>query len=258
MDFFQSEYKNFQRDVYMLIEGTRHASLKYLTDEVTSRSNEFEPLLETVTGDDHDELVRRIADVWLEFADEEKFLRNIGLVALLARLTHALKKMAESADSFVPRKKSSYRKNGDSEFAELFREYNKRFQIDFFEKEQSRVAFIEPLRMARNKIVHEGGRVHPFKHASEVDIYGGEEGFRSKLFQNPTRRWLAAKASMRRSISQKIMWSVLRRIGSVGLVSPDHLSSTSAHHSLHAAHPLSLPAKPSRDVRSLASARPPA
>jgi len=113
--------------------------------------------------------------------EQEIFLHNMALVALATRLTHALRNMAKSADTFAPRK-GSYGNGSMSEFERLWVEYGERFGIDFTTPENAkRIAFIENMRKARNQIVHEGGEANPFKYMNEVVKAGDEELLETKF-----------------------------------------------------------------------------
>jgi hypothetical protein len=88
-------------------------------------------------------------DVLLTNISQERFLRNMALVALASRLTHALRNMTKSAESFSPRAKRYEKMTHLSEFNRLWLEYGERFGIDFT-VHADRIAFVEPMREVRN------------------------------------------------------------------------------------------------------------
>jgi hypothetical protein len=122
----------------------------------------------------HQHLVDEYGVVLATNGRQEQFLRNIALVALASRLTHALRNMARSSETFNKRKKN-YGGKG-SEFDQLWREYTNRFGIDF-EANADRIAFVETMRKVRNKIVHAGAEANTFKPLDESDLNGGDAGY---------------------------------------------------------------------------------
>jgi hypothetical protein len=125
-DPYHSKFEDFERDVHILVLGTPHAAITTLKTECQQEEDKLEP--HKASNDPkiqerlHDELER----AWMYFGDQERFIRNMALVGLLSLLIQTLKEMARAADVFVKRNKSSYRKNGDSEFVEIWREYTRR------------------------------------------------------------------------------------------------------------------------------------
>src|ERR1700739_2614584 len=115
-------------------------------------------------------LVDEHVDVLATNAAQQRFLRNMALVGLASRLTHALRAMAKAAETFNSRKKR-YGQKDMSEFTRLWVEYKERFGIDF-DAHASRIAFIEPLREVRNQIVHDGGEANTIKPLDEIEDPG--------------------------------------------------------------------------------------
>src|SRR5208282_5849930 len=105
-----------------------------------------------------------------------QFLRNMALVALSSRLTHALRNMTKSAESFAPRKKGGYGHRGMSEYRRLWMEYTERFGIDFTAN-ADRISFVEPMREVRNQIVHEGAEAQTYKFNEDIDWNEGVLAF---------------------------------------------------------------------------------
>jgi hypothetical protein len=104
----------------------------------------------------------------------------MALVALASRLTHSLRTMARSAETFSPRQ-GKYGHKGMSEFNRLWLEYKDRFGIDF-ESNKERIAFVEPLQAVRNQIVHDGGEANTLKPIAEIDLSAGQLDFLDKRF----------------------------------------------------------------------------
>jgi hypothetical protein len=150
--------------------------MSHLKPEAEAEDGKLEPRFSVSTGDEREYYIEQQQRNWQYFGDQERFLHNMALVGLLSLLTHTLNALLR-AGSFVTRKKGSYRKQGDSEFAEIWREFEKRFGIDFFEVNKELVEFIEPLRRARNQIVHNGGEAHIAKHVDDIVLDAGEEGY---------------------------------------------------------------------------------
>lgn len=176
LDFYESEYQQFQRDVHILIEGTLDASIEYLSTRVKSDLAQIEGALKKAYDDDHQQhLVDEHVDVLETISSQERFLRNIALVALASRLTHALHNMARSAESFSPRKKR-YGKKHDGEFVQLWAEYQERFGIDLSGEHKGRIAFTETMRDVRNMIVHNGGEANKHKFMDDIILDKGEAG----------------------------------------------------------------------------------
>jgi hypothetical protein len=117
MDFYDDEYRQFQWDVYVLIEGTLDASIRYLDTKAQTKLTEIKTALDkSDDAEAQEHLVDEHVDVLETNSSQERFLRNMALVALSSRLTHALRNMSKSGESFSPRKKR-YGKKGMSEYS---------------------------------------------------------------------------------------------------------------------------------------------
>jgi hypothetical protein len=174
-DIFEGEYDSFQWDVHLLIKGTLQAGIRYLETDTDSELAKIEEWLKKSTDSEYREhLVDEHVDVLSTNVAQQRFLRNMALVALASRLTHALRAMARSAEPFIPRKKQ-YGQKHMSEFARLWVEYKERFGVDF-EAHASRIAFIEPLNDVRNQIVHDGSEANTIKPFDEIEDLGSDTG----------------------------------------------------------------------------------
>lgn len=183
MDVFRDEFERFQRDVHILIVGTLSASIRYLDQKARTELESINTALERAKSDDYQQhLVDEHVDVLATNNDQERFLRNMALVALASRLTHSLRTMARSAEVFSPRKKR-YGTRDMSEFARLFAEYGERFGIDFQAASQ-KIAFVDPMREVRNQIVHEGSEANTLKPIDEMNFNLGDAGYLDMTFSD--------------------------------------------------------------------------
>jgi hypothetical protein len=181
IDSYDDEYQQFQRDVYLLIEGTLNASKKFLDVECRTELEKIKAAMDKTDDSDHHFYIQEeYGDVLLTNISQERFLRNMALVALASRLTHALRNMSKSAESFSPRTKK-YEKMKGSEFSRLWREYTERFGIDFTVHGDS-IAFVEPMREVRNQIVHDGAEAQTFKYQDRIDWSEGVLAFIDNSF----------------------------------------------------------------------------
>ena len=173
MDFFHDEFRRFEDDVNGLILGTMDAAIAHLDGQIDPVLAELKSR-ENQDDVDRDRLGEHYSYLLSEYEGQTAFLRNSTLVSLASQLTHSLHKMASFGpldldDSKADRSSSSEcdcgcdHKKGckcqhrrKSEYERLGIEYKKRFEIDFLAHKE-RIKFIEPMRMARNRIVHEGG-----------------------------------------------------------------------------------------------------
>jgi hypothetical protein len=168
MDSYDDEYHQFQWDVHVLIRGTLDASVRYLDARIRPYLENIETAIDKSHDAEHQQdLVDEHVDALDTNSRQERFLRNMALVALASRLTHALRTMSRSAESFSPRKKR-YGRKSMSEFSRLWLEYTERFGIDFSANED-RIEFVETMREVRNQIVHDGGEANTFKPYDEID-----------------------------------------------------------------------------------------
>lgn len=104
-DTYEGEYEQFQWDVHILIKGTLHASFRFLDSEVKTELAKIEEWMKKPASDEYQQhMVDEHVDVLATNAAQERFLRNMALVALASRLTHSLRTMARSAEAFSPGK----------------------------------------------------------------------------------------------------------------------------------------------------------
>jgi len=181
IDSYDDEYQQFQWDVYLLIENTRRASALHLGAKVDTDLADIKAAIEKShdpVAQEH--LVDEHVDVLETYSRQEQFLRNMALVALSSRLTHALRNMTKSA-TFSPRKKNGYGHRGMSEYKQLWMEYAERFGIDFTAN-ANRIAFVEPMREVRNQIVHEGAEAETYKFQEDIDWNDGVLAFMDDSF----------------------------------------------------------------------------
>jgi hypothetical protein len=216
IDVYRDEYEQFRRDVHILIMGTLNAATKYLDSTARQDLSQIENLMEKARGDYHQHLVEEHVDVMAQNANQETFLRNMALVALASRLTHSLRTMGRSAESFSPRKKR-YGNTSMSEFDRLWVEYEERFGIDF-QANTGRIAFVEPMREVRNQIVHEGSEANSFLPIGEMDLQGGDAGyldmwFSKKYPQYTSGQGMGAEVSVSQELLDKDVKSAIDLVG---------------------------------------------
>ena len=119
-DMYEMEYSQFQWDVHILIEGTLEASIRYLDTESATELTKIEEALKKNHFDDEyqEHLVDEHVDVMATMGGQERFLRNMALVALVSRLSHAVREMAQVGLFGKPQ--GPYGKKNDSEFQRLW------------------------------------------------------------------------------------------------------------------------------------------
>ena len=182
LDFYDDEYHQFQWDVHVLIKGTLDASIRYLDAQVPVDLAKIKAAIEKSQDTEYQHyLVDDHVDVLETNSRQERFLRNMALVALSSRLTHALRNMTKSAESFSPRRKEGYGHRGMGEYRRLWFEYTDRFGIDF-SANADRIAFVETMREVRNQIVHEGAEANTFKFSDETEWNEGVLAFMNCSF----------------------------------------------------------------------------
>ncbi len=173
-EIYPLEADSFEADVRVLIQNTLRAALEQISGAAQTELTAIETALKKTTDDEAQEhLVDEHVDVLAQELSQERFLRNMALVALASRLTHALRKMARTAEHFRPRKRR-YGSSSDSEFERLWKEYTDRFSIDF-DVNASRIAFVEPMRKVRNRIVHDGAEATSWNSSTIESLQRGEE-----------------------------------------------------------------------------------
>jgi hypothetical protein len=179
-DTYSLEAQIFEADVHLLIRNTLHAALEHLGTQEQKDLTAIEAALSRATdGEVQQHLVDEHVDLLAQSLSQERFLRNMALVALSTLLTHALRKMARMAEHFCP---STHDYNGRSEFARLWTEYTERFSIDF-KANAERIAFVESMRQVRNQIVHEGAEAHRWNTSTLDSLRRGEESVDTSFSQ---------------------------------------------------------------------------
>jgi hypothetical protein len=162
IDFFRFEHRKFERDVLVIVMGSLDAGVKQLAREFKLTESRFDTRLAGTTPEQEDWIIDDFIDIREEHEDQERFLRNIAIVALLSRLTHTLHGLARHGDELAPRDQNGY--PGENEFKELWMEFRTRFGIQVPPKH---IQWIEPFRRARNLIVHNGGEANPLTYGHE-------------------------------------------------------------------------------------------
>jgi hypothetical protein len=181
IDIYSDEAASFEADVNLLIRNTLHAALAHLSDTADAELATIKKALDKATDDDVQEhLVGAHVDVLATGLSQERFLRNMALVALASRLLLTLKKMARLAEHLCP---STHDYKGKSEFLRLWAEYAARFSIDF-KAHADKIAFVEPMAMVRNKIVHAGAEANGWNEETLESLKLGHEPSLDMRFSN--------------------------------------------------------------------------
>ena len=171
-DIYSDEASGFEADVNPLIRNTLQAALANLSAAAESELAEITKAIDkAVDSEVQEHLVETHVDVLATGLSQERFLRNMALVALAARLLHVLKKMARFAEHFCP---STHNYKGKSEFLKLWTEYEARFSIDF-KVHVDRIAFVAPMVEVRNRIVHAGAEANAWNDATLQSLRQGQE-----------------------------------------------------------------------------------
>jgi hypothetical protein len=162
-DAFGADRDQFHEDVHGLILETLKAALERLHERAEAELNDLNAKIKN-TGRQF--FVDQHVDVLARNAAQERFLRNMALVALASSLTHTLRKMIKNA-WFRKKEKKKYGTGADSEFQRLWLEYSERFD---FKVESDLIAFTDTMRKVRNQIVHDGGEANPFKEVTFEEL----------------------------------------------------------------------------------------
>lgn len=150
LDVFGDEFRQFEWDLHVLIEWTLAGGRKSLSDRVDSELAKLDEYRKLPNAD-QDHLNDEYVDILATHNEQDIFLRNAALVSLTTLLNVTIKRMLRQS-YFEPRINGRY--PGRHEFARLWSEFRERFGIEFAPAE---IEFVEPMVMARNQIVHEGG-----------------------------------------------------------------------------------------------------
>lgn len=181
-DHYDAEAQSFLEDVHMLILHTLHASRQHLRNEAAKQHSEIEEHLEKAKGETAERLAQDHADVGIQLAQQERFLRNQALVSVMSRLTHALLSMAKLSETWgMPRTKNVGNEEGGDEFKKIWREYRERFGLNLSAKY---IGFVDRYRRVRNRIVHYGGEANSYLPFDEIDAEAGFDGMLDFNFSN--------------------------------------------------------------------------
>ena len=181
IDIYSNEAASFEADVNLLIRNTLHAALGHLLGTADAELADIKKALDSASDDEAQEhLVDAHVDVLATGLSQERFLRNMALVALASRLLHTLKKMARLAEHFCP---STRDYKGKSEFLRLWAEYEARFSINF-KAHADKITFVEPMALVRNRIVHAGGEANSWNDATLESLRQGQALALDTAFSN--------------------------------------------------------------------------
>lgn len=170
-DTYYDEAQSFEWDLHILIIGTMKAGEEQLSKETDKALADLDKYAEHPKAN-HERLSDERVDALWMYSDQTRFLRNSALVSLTSRLYQALRRMANTAERFSPRTQPRYsdgRFGGKNEFKRLWNEIEARFGLDM-QANQARINFVEPMVLARNKIVHEGSEISQLKDDFTPDL----------------------------------------------------------------------------------------
>ena len=167
---YATEVSLFEQDVYMLILTGLDAAIKLLKTNTQAEDDKL-MVLPQAKGEAAEHLFQEQADIWIQLSQQEVFLRNQALVALMSRLTHTLHNMLRFAEPWAPRVPSPG--DGRNEFSKMWLEIRHRFGLEL---SASYVDWVERYRRARNRIVHNGGEANLVRPFDEIDIDAGVAG----------------------------------------------------------------------------------
>jgi hypothetical protein len=193
-DFFDHERDYFERDLHIIIVGSFDAGMEQLAMEFTKDSAKLEADINKTTGDHQQWLVDSHAELMMDHAEQERFLRNMAFVALGTRLIHALRKMLRTAETFCPRNKK-YRDTSMSEILRIWAEIGERFGIDLAAN-ADKIAFAMPLNDVRNQIVHDGGDANPQLSFEKCTVGGGDESYLDLRFSKRYPEYVEGSGSL--------------------------------------------------------------
>jgi hypothetical protein len=201
-DSFQIEAERLQQDVHMLILVTLDAGNQHLRQEVDKNNEKIEQYSVSANGEAAERLAEDQASLWVQLEEQQVFLRNQALVALISRLTHSLRKMLRSAESWSPRDPNGY--EGRDEFKTIWMELRKRFDLSLGPRY---IQWVEPYRRARNRIVHNGGEANVERHFSEIDPEADfDEGFYDTTFSRECRVFVSGTGSTAQvNVTEKLL-----------------------------------------------------
>jgi hypothetical protein len=168
---FKAESRRFEWDARILIDRGLRAGIENLKQEL---NRELEQI--TKWGNEPkvtpDEVTKERADAVAQMEEHAAFLRNSALVMLVSRLDLTLRRMARLADSLASWKPGKYQgRFSVAGFGRLWNEFEARFGFDFITDAQE-IDFVEPMTLARNLIIHQGGQA----------IYENPDGSLNKEF----------------------------------------------------------------------------
>lgn len=149
-DPYYEEAEQFIWDAHVLISRIVDAGMTTIDAELEKELKELEEL-RSKRGVNLQRLEDERVDALSMSDDQSRFLRNSAMVMLTSRLYLTLRRMTQRG-YFTERNPAGY--SGKSEWHRLWKEYRERFGIEF---SNDLVGFIEPMVLARNQIIHEGG-----------------------------------------------------------------------------------------------------
>ena len=151
---FQGDVRAFEDDVHLLVLGTFDAAEQHWNRRLGEELPKLEAAIKSAHGEYADHLVDKHTDELARYSEQSRFALNSAVVNLVTLFVYDLRRMFRRLEIAVPRRSGRY--PGKHELERLHSEAVERFGIDVDEC-KARLAFTEPMILARNLIVHNGG-----------------------------------------------------------------------------------------------------
>lgn len=151
---FQGDVRAFEDDVHLLVLGTFDAAEQHWNRRLGEELPKLEAAIKSAHGEYADHLVDKHTDELARYSEQSRFALNSAVVNLVTLFVYDLRRMFRRLEIAVPRRSGRY--PGKHELERLRSEAVERVGIDVDEC-KARLAFTEPMILARNLIVHNGG-----------------------------------------------------------------------------------------------------
>jgi hypothetical protein len=176
-DGFHEEACAFEDEVHLLVLGTFDAAQKHWSGHLAEELPKLEAAIHSAHGEYADHLVDEHTDELARYSEQLRFALNSAVVSLATLFVGTVRQMFRRLEIDVPRRSGRY--PGKHEIARLCSEAVERFGVDADEC-KARLAFTEPMILARNLIVHNAG---------EAD-QEASDGSKDEEFRNCYPEWV--------------------------------------------------------------------
>jgi hypothetical protein len=167
------EFERFREDLYLRIWGTTSVMSHALDRDANTITTALQRASEAgaLHPDRADIEYAKVADI----AEHERFVYNWTLVMLTTRTIDALKHLTLVADKLAPK----YHRHGKSDLEKLTNEFQERYNITLADATTG-IAFLEGMRIARNKIVHNASALYELTSDPNAILAEGEPAWTPK------------------------------------------------------------------------------